>query len=140
MRAAPDASAPVVAVLPPPQGDIGVEMHVTGSSHGWFQIDHAGFQDYPGEASPKEVFKGKGWVSGALIGFEVNNMDITDGPGQNAKRIAKLLAGPNGPDSFAVHRVLDCSGDKAEVEGNFAGRNLRGWVGGICSNQVTTCP
>lgn len=140
LRAAPDRGAAIVGVLPPPKGDMAVEMHIVGSTNGWFEIDEAGFEDYPGVVSAKRVFHGTGWVFGGLIAFQVNDAKLMDSAQPNARRIAELRTDSSGPDSFLVKRVLDCSGDRAEVEGVFAGRHLHGWVDRICSNQVTTCP
>jgi hypothetical protein len=40
-----------------------------------------------------------------------------------------------------IDRVYGCSGAYAEVMVHMEGEPpLRGWVTGICSNQVTTCP
>ncbi|MGD0189615.1 MAG: hypothetical protein ABSD74_02620 [Rhizomicrobium sp.] len=140
VRAAPAPDAAVVAILPPPNNGIAVEMHVIGAQAGWFRIDRAGFEDYPGEVSAKQVFSGQGWVFGGRIGFLVNNFNLKDGPGAQARTIATLSSDTSGPDSFVVRRVLDCQGDRAEVDGTFNGKSLHGWASGLCSNQVTTCP
>ncbi len=140
VRAAPSAGSGIVAVLPPPENGIAVEMHVIASQNGWFEINHAEFADYPGEVTAKKVFEGHGWVFGDRIGFLVNDAKLRDGPDADSKTIANLLTDSSGPDSFNVLRVLDCKGDRAKVDGVFAGKTLHGWVSNICSNQVTTCP
>jgi hypothetical protein len=57
--------------------------------------------------------------------------------------LARLSArdGTSGPDSANIDHVFGCSGEFAEAAVHMEGqRPVRGWVTGICSNQVTTCP
>jgi hypothetical protein len=149
VRAGPSASAAIIARLPPPVEVDGYtfapEVSITGSKSGWFRIDRATMDNYVEEREPKVVFKGEGWVSGRLLGLQLNDMDLHHGPSESAPMVRTLLKDApdgktHGPDSFVVDRLNDCQGDWVEVEGSFLGAYLRGWAKGTCSNQVTTCP
>jgi hypothetical protein len=73
----------------------------------------------------------------------INRPEVRSAPAANASVITKLqtqdLSG--GPDSATIDHVFGCSGDFADVATHMDGQHTtRGWVTGICSNQVTTCP
>lgn len=148
VRAAPSATAPVVATLPPAtksKGAYDAEFDIIGSRNGWLLIQHARFVDYDGGGPDQILFEGPGWVSGAKVGFEINDADVRSAPKTNAPVTAQLLqtndaGGSTGPDSAAVDRVFSCSGDFADVLLHMPeGKPIRGWVTRLCSNQVTTC-
>ena len=95
-----------------PDDNYGAEFEVIGSKNGWLLIRNAESGQY-GDGNGKIVFKGPGWISGALVSFTINDSDMRSDPSPNAKVIAKL-AGDNGaggvwgPDSFGVTRVYGC--------------------------------
>ena len=148
LRSGPDAKAPVIFRLMPekePEDNYGAEFQVIGSKNGWLLIRNAELGAY-GDGNGKIVFKGPGWISGALVGFTINDSNMRSGPSSGAKVIARLEGdngegGVWGPDSFGVTRVYGCSGDFAEVSGvTPTKKTYRGWVTKLCANQRTTCP
>lgn len=149
VRAGPRADSAVVGQLPPPVLDedytFGAEVSVTGASDGWFRIDSATVIDYIGDEEPKTVFAGDGWVPGEVLSLSLQSALLHVAPSADSP-VAAELAGvdaegyESGPDSFAVKRLDACLDGWVEVEGEFLGRQLRGWTAGTCANQVTTCP
>lgn len=148
LRSAPDAKAPVVYRLMPeiePEDNYGAQFEVIGSKNGWLLIRNAKSGQY-GNGNGKIVFKGPGWISGSLVGFTINDINMRAAPSANAKVIARLEGdngegGVWGPDSFGVTRVYGCSGNFADVGGvTPAKKTYRGWVTKLCANQRTTCP
>lgn len=148
IRSAPDAKAPVIFRLMPenePDDTYGAEFEVIGSKNGWLLIRNAEEGQY-GDGDGKIVFKGPGWISGALVGFTINDSALRSAPSANAKVVANLegdngAGGVWGPDSFGVTRVYGCSGDFADVSGvTPTKKTYRGWVTKLCGNQRTTCP
>jgi hypothetical protein len=147
IRSAPDANAPVIFRLMPekePDDTYGSEFEVIGSKNGWLLIRNAELGAY-GDSNPKIVFKGPGWISGALVGFTINDPNMRAAPSPNAKVVATLQGEKNGsvwgPDSFGVKRVYGCSGAFADVSGVTPYKQTyRGWVTKLCGNQRTTCP
>lgn len=149
VRAEPSARARIVGVLPPPQDGpaaddeppLPVEMHIVAGRDGWVEIDHAEFGDY-GLGEPGVVFTGRGWVSGRLVSFDVQDPNVYAAP----ERVAEVIdAAAEDGEFINVRRVLSCTGEWAEVEGDITtdvsvrGRPVKGWVRDTCSNQVTTC-
>ncbi|HEY2035090.1 MAG TPA: SH3 domain-containing protein [Rhizomicrobium sp.] len=148
IRSAPDAKAPVIFRLKPeiePEDNYGAEFDVIGSKNGWLLIRNAESGQY-GEGNGKIVFKGPGWISGALVGFTINDSNMRAAPSGKAKVVAQLegdngAGGVWGPDSFGVTRVYGCSGAFADVIGvTPTKKTYRGWVTKLCGNQRTTCP
>lgn len=147
IRSAPDANAPVIFRLMPekePDDTYGSEFEVIGSKNGWLLIRNAELGAY-GDGDLKTVFKGPGWISGALVGFTVNDPDMRNAPSMTAKVIAHLEEEKGdktwGVDSFSVKRVYSCSGTFADVSGvSPYKQSYRGWVTKLCANQRTTCP
>lgn len=154
VRSAPRMDAPVIGRLPPPNDvsgngdDVGASVEVLGSKNGWLLIRYPADADDP-TYSP-QAFKGQGWVSGGLVSFTIGNTKLRAAPSPKARVIAEL-SNPDagwGPDSFAVRRVHSCRGHYAEVtlalpKGMNPPRGyenpIRGWVGAVCANQLTTC-
>jgi hypothetical protein len=148
IRSAPAANAPVIfRLMPEKEADdtYGAEFEVIGSKNGWLLIRNAELGQY-GDGNGKIVFKGPGWISGALVGFTINDSNLRSGPSANAKVIARLegdngSGGVWGPDSFGITRVYGCAGDFADVSGvTPVKKAYRGWVTKLCGNQRTTCP
>jgi hypothetical protein len=147
VRAAPRANAPVIGHLPPRSGYegsnemVGVEFEIIGSKDGWLLIQNP----------EKVAFNGPGWISGRLVGFTIGSPRLLAGPADNAKVVADLHGQGEegfGPDSFGVLQVHACQGHFAEVTIALApsikpppgkDKPMRGWVGKVCSNQLTTC-
>lgn len=147
VRAAPRANALVIGVLPPRsrhESDdeiVGVELEIIGSKDGWLLIQNP----------DRGALGGPGWISGRLVGFTIGSPRLLVGPADSAKTVASLqILGDEGagPDSFEVRQVHACQGHFAEVTIRLApsikappglDKPLRGWVGKVCSNQLTTC-
>lgn len=147
VRAAPRANAPVIGLLPPRSAHesddeiVGVEFEIIGSKDGWLLIQNP----------DRGALGGPGWISGRLVGFTVGSPRLLASPADNAKTIAGLqIIGDEGvgPDSFEVRQVHACQGHFVEVTIRLApsikappgmDKPLRGWVGKVCSNQLTTC-
>lgn len=147
VRAAPRANAPVVGLLPPRSGHegddeiVGVEFEIIGSKDGWLLIQNP----------DRGALAGAGWISGRLVGFTIGSPRLLASPADNARTVASLqILGDEGvgPDSFEVRQVHACQGHFAEVTIRLApsikappgiAKPLRGWVGKVCSNQLTTC-
>ncbi len=154
LRAAPSSTAAVVGRLPAPRRDgddtFAVEMHVVAGRDGWLLVDRAEFADY-GSAPAKTVFTGRGWVSGRMVGVSVQDERVRRQPDAAAAIVDRPRA-PEGGEAeiLRLDRIVACRGRWIEVEGSFgeaggvaargAGRPTRGWVTGLCGNQVTTCP
>lgn len=145
IRAAPRADAEIIGRVPPPQAQDGAryaaEFRITGSRDGWFLIAGVSFADYGSGKAGRVLFKGPGWVFADKVRFLINRAAVRSAPADNAPTVAKLQTPDSGPDSATIDHVFGCSGAFAEVAAHMEGRRpTRGWVTGICSNQVTTCP
>jgi hypothetical protein len=154
IRAAPRADAEIVGRVPQPRkggadgrgAEEAAEFEIIGSRNGWFLITHVKFVGYyRDDGKDRAVFAGPGWVFADKVRFSINRQDVRGAPAGNAPVLAKLrLDSPDttaGPDSATIDHVFGCSGDFAEVTVHMERqRPTRGWVNGICSNQVTTCP
>lgn len=144
VRAEPNASAPILAVLPQEVGEeeaaFSPEFDVVGFSKGWFLIENVAVDQY-GDGPARVIFDGPGWISARLVAFTINDASVRSAPDESADVVAELLGGDWGPESVIVQAVHDCHGPFAEVTLETPdGDNYRGWVTGLCGNQVTTCP
>jgi hypothetical protein len=147
IRAAPRADAEIVGRVPPPQQQAGdayaAELSIVGSRNGWFLINGVKFRDYGDGKGERAVFRGPGWVFADKVRFLINRPEVRSAPASNAPVVARLRTadGAGGPDSATIDHVFGCSGAFAETTAHMEGQHpVRGWVTGICSNQVTTCP
>jgi hypothetical protein len=145
IRAAPRADAEIIGRVPPPEAGEGyaAEFSIIGSRNGWFLINGVKFRAYEGGRGERSLFRGPGWVFADKVRFLINRPEVRGAAADNAPILAKLRApdGTSGPDSAKIDHVFGCSGTFAEVAAHMEGqRPVRGWVTGICSNQVTTCP
>jgi hypothetical protein len=149
IRAAPRADAEIIGRVPPPEDQAGdsyaAEFRIIGSRNGWFLINSVKFADYGNGKGDRVVFGGPGWVFADKVRFLINRAEVRGAPAENAPILAKLrLQTPHrasGPDSAKIDHVFGCSATFAEATVHMEGqRQTRGWVTGICSNQVTTCP
>jgi hypothetical protein len=150
LRAAPNAKAAIVGVIPPaPPGEnledtTETEFDVVGYKDGWFLVRNLS----------RGAFKGEGWVYGKLITGAPSSMKLLAAPANNAKMVASLFHDGTdkngdysyGPDSFEVLQIHACQGRFVEVtlrrvadEGKKPNPSMHGWLEGLCSNQLTTC-
>lgn len=110
-----------------------VEFNVKGFKDGWFLIDGGSYGDY-GDAPVVPPYSGRGWVHGSRIAGQL--LGLTHG--LRAEPDAKAAEKPLGkaPDAVVVKQLLACKGDWVKIDTDVG----IGWVSGLCSNQVTTCP
>jgi hypothetical protein len=126
VRDAPSGKA--IAVLAQPAGaDDWIEVHVTGQSGDWYEIDGA---KLIGD-SVKSVFKGKGYLHKSVLGVSglQNGTTIWTDPDTKSRVLDPGAAGDQ------PVTLLGCSGDFLKVRV----RKGTGWTKGVCTNQRTTC-
>ena len=147
IRAAPRADAETISRVPLPEEQAGdnyaAEFDIIGSRNGWFLIRGVRFRDYGSDKGERPLFSGPGWVFADKVRFLINRPEVRGAPTGDAPVLAKLRTpdGTAGPDSANIDHVFGCSDAFADVAAHMEGqRPVRGWVTGICSNQVTTCP
>lgn len=156
VRAAPNAGAPVLGIVPPPrkmpkESEVfseaaRSEFRIIGHRDGWFLIENITAPGVAyGEAYPRALpqpFKGRGWVNGRMVGAAYANGGLPSGrlylsPNADAgfKDAADKEGNPIGADGSPA-RILACSGWWGLVETK---EQQRGWIRSLCSNQVTNC-
>jgi hypothetical protein len=126
VRDAPSGKA--IAVLAQPSGaDDWIEVHVTGQSGDWYEIDGA---KLIGD-SVKSVFKGKGYLHRSVLGVSglQQGTTIWADPDTRSRVIDPSAAGDQ------PVTLLGCSGDFLKVHV----KKGTGWTKGVCTNQRTTC-
>jgi hypothetical protein len=137
VRSSPTAKAPVVARFKyRADGAYGakVEFDIIGFKNGWLLIENGSYGDY-GDPEPKEpVYAGKGWVSASMVAGQLfgGANKLFAAPSKNAA--SKKLAKP--ADGVTVKKVIECRRGWVKLDTDEG----TGWVGGLCNNQVTTCP
>ena len=151
VRAEPKASAKVLGIVPPPRvvpkkyealgpEPVRAEFSVIGYRDGWFLIENIQAPgvayDIPYPASLPKPFKGRGWVAGNKIGAAPAFTGLPFGRLYKAPHVEARHEMRTGGADNPFARVLACSGSWGHVE---AEGGKRGWVRGLCSNQVTTC-
>jgi hypothetical protein len=144
IRAAPRADAEIIGRVPPAEGNnhYAAEFKIVGSRNGWFLINSVKYIDYESGKGDRMLFRGPGWVFADKVRFLINRAEVRVAPAENARVVTTLRTadGASGPDSATIDHVFGCSGAFADAAVHMEGRPVRGWVTGICSNQVTTCP
>jgi hypothetical protein len=138
VRAAPDASAPILAkLLPRPQAESGslAQFEILGFKDGWVLIKGASYGDYGDPPPATPLYSGMGWVHGSRVGGQLVGGQNVVGLYSEPKDTAKRLPRPANVDEIAVNALLGCTGSWAKVDTNIG----VGWVYGLCANQVTTC-
>jgi hypothetical protein len=147
IRLAPRADAEIIGKVPPARKQAGdsyaAEFEIVGSRNGWFLVRAVKFADYGSGKGDKAVFAGPAWVFADKVRFTINRAEVRGAPDDHAPVVAKLRSADDsaGPDSAFIDHVYSCSGAFAEAAVHMDGKPaVRGWVTGICSNQVTTCP
>ncbi len=137
VRAAPTASAAVLGhYIWRKNADTGnfVEFEIKGFKDGWFLIEGGTYGDYGDPPPPEPVYNGRGWVHGSRIAGQL----LGSTHGLNAEPDAKspLKSFGKSADGVVVKKLVACKDKWVKIETD-AGT---GWVAGLCSNQVTTCP
>ena len=131
----------------PGELELGVRFDITASSNGWLRIRDASDES----AAERRVFAGQGWVSGRHVGFQVQSTKAFTRP-DPASPVAVAFGHPM-EDLATVERVVACSGEWALVDGRYRppdqqalepgerprSGSFRGWVRGVCANQMTSC-
>jgi hypothetical protein len=147
IRISPRADAEIIGHVPPARAQGGdsyaAEFDIIGSRNGWFLVRAVKFADYGSGKGDRAVFAGPGWVFADKVRFMINRAEVRGAPADNAPVLARLRRADDsaGPDSAFIDHVYGCSGAFAEAAVHMEGqRPVCGWVTGICSNQVTTCP
>jgi len=132
VRATPDATGAVVAVLKP-EGEW-ITVHVTGQQGGWARIDRAVAIDDDAENGERTVFRGDGWVSLRLLG--ISGLYVGGGTAlhQQPKASAPIVFRLEGDDE-SPSRVLGCRGKYLQVRYG----DHSGWTDRWCDNERTTC-
>ncbi|MEJ0064236.1 MAG: hypothetical protein WDM85_01515 [Caulobacteraceae bacterium] len=112
-----------------------VQVHVTGQSGAWAQIDDATEIDDETGGGEKPLFKAAGWVAFGKLGFEEFNSPavIRDAPAEGARALLRIEEGDEARRPHGT--VLGCSGEFLKVRVGA----IVGWTRDYCSNQLTTC-
>lgn len=127
VRAAPDAKSAVLAVIP--QDGDGTIVQIKASEGAWLQIATAT------TIEGRQVYKGKGWVYGPLVGTSTR----WEGRDHTLYTSANLKSAPLGkiPGEKEL-KLQGCSGAWPKVQW----KSLQGYLppDQNCPNPVTTCP
>ncbi len=139
IRLAPRADAEIIGKVPPARAQAGdsyaAEFEIIGSRNGWFLVRGVKFADYGSGKGDKAVIAGPGWVFADKVRFMINRAEVRSAPAAEAPVLARLRSADGSAGLYS------CSGAFAEAAVRMEGKPaVRGWVTGICSNQVTTCP
>jgi hypothetical protein len=142
VRVAPSASADVLKRLPAvsawPDENFAPEVEISGFSNGWAAVRRVYFADYGDGA--KELFRGKGWISGRLLAASLSGVSLHAAPRSDAPILARFAGEDLSPDAIEVLGIDDCQGDFAKVRVKLPnGSMMSGWTRQPCSNQATTC-
>ena len=110
-----------------------VEMKVQGFKDGWFLVDTARDAVEAAAEPERKVPEVRGWVHGSKLGGQLIGLNggFRDKPDPDAK--GKWI---KDADSVVVKRIVACRGEMVKLETDHG----NGWVYGLCSNQLTTCP
>lgn len=138
VRAAPNASAPILAKLPPrPQAENGslAQFQIVGFKDGWVLIKGASYGDYGDPPPATPLYPGMGWVHGSRVGGELVGGQNVIGLYAEPKASAKRMPRPAGVEEIEVKALIGCTASWAKIDSNIGA----GWVDGLCANQVTTC-
>jgi hypothetical protein len=147
LRAGPSAGAKILARVPNRRIEAGTaispEFQIIGSMKGWLLVRDVRWAGY--DLPPAKVYAGMAWVSGALVGVSIENLDLLQRPEPNSPLVMKLLGEtsdgkPWSAGDLKIRRIHGCSGSMLDVTLELPGnRTVRGWASGACANQVTTC-
>lgn len=141
IRAAPRSDARVLRTIPSFRLEgrerIAPEFSVIGARDGWLLIHAVGFAGY--DTAPRRLLAGSGWIEARRIRVEIESFRLHRDPDPGSPLAADMT--PTSPEAQArLVTVHGCSGSMLDVTMRLAdGRTVRGWSGGACANQVTTC-
>ncbi len=141
IRAAPRADARVLRTIPSfrlEDGDrIAPEFMVIGAREGWLLIHGVGFAGY--DTPARTLWAGSGWIVARHVKVQIESFRLHRDPDPTSPLAADMT--PSSPAEEArLVTVHGCSGSMLDVTMRLGdGRTARGWSGGACSNQVTTC-
>lgn len=141
IRAAPRSDARVLRTIPSYRmegGDrIAPQFSVIGARAGWLLIHNVGFDGY--DTPPRRLLAGSGWIEARRMRVEIEGFRLHRDPDPTSPLAADMT--PSSPAEEArLVTVHGCSGSMLDVTMRLAdGRTVRGWSGGACANQVTTC-
>lgn len=124
VRSGPSSTSSVVSKLA--HADEGPIVTIVGSNGKWMLIDSAESID------SEEIFKGRGWVYGLLLGTSTRYK-------VNVRKEPKLKSQVMGIISAEEEvKLTGCKGGWARIQYG----NLEGWIEpeSQCPNPVTTCP
>jgi len=124
VRSGPGSSFSVVSKLA--HSDEGPIVGIIGSQGKWMLIDRAE------SIESEELFKGKGWVYGLLLGTSTRyKVKVLKDPKPKSQVIGSIAAEEE-------VKIVGCKGGWARVQYG----NLEGWIEpeSQCPNPVTTCP
>jgi hypothetical protein len=116
---------------------------VIGSVDDWFLIRQVIWTGY--DLDEKLLFSGPGWIAAGLVSFSAEDPWLRSAPRADAAKIRGFSSDGNAAPGLEVNdaiikRVHRCSGSFVDVDLEAPdGRKARGWVTGVCANQVTTC-
>lgn len=116
---------------------IAPEFIVIGAREGWLLIHNVGFAGY--DKPSRRLFAGSGWIEAGHMRVEIEGFRLYRDPDPSSPLAADIT--PSSPSEEArLVTVHGCSGSMLDVTMRLRdGRTVRGWSGGACSNQVTTC-
>lgn len=141
MRAAPRSDARVLRTIPPFRLEAGErvapEFMVIGARGGWLLIHNVGFAGYDNPS--RTLFAGSGWIEARHMRVEIEGFRLYRDPDPSSPLAADMT--PSSPSEEArLVTVHGCSGSMLDVTMRLRDdRTARGWSGGACANQVTTC-
>ncbi len=166
VRQGPNAASKVVGKLPANYKDpdsamvVRVEVEVLASQNGWFLIQGATDNTTLTEKPARQMYSGKGWVSGKKLAIKTQASKARVAPEGNAATaflVGNILDG----DSLSKPgQLIACKGKWAHVEYSLSGLakeelaeikinpaakigapkgRVRGWVNRICAIQETSC-
>jgi hypothetical protein len=141
IRAAPRSDARVLRTIPSYRLEggerIAPQFSVIGARAGWLLIHHVGFDGY--DTPPRRLLAGSGWIEARRMRVEIESFRLHRDPDPGSPLAADMT--PSSPEAAArLVTVHGCSGSMLDVTMRLAdGRTVRGWSGGACANQVTTC-
>jgi hypothetical protein len=141
IRAAPRPDARVLRTIPSFRLEggerIAPEFMVIGARAGWLLIHDVGFAGY--DAPARRLLAGSGWIEARRIHVQIESFRLHRDPDPTSRLAADMT--PSSPAEAArLVTVHGCSGSMLDLTMRLAdGRTARGWSGGACSNQVTTC-
>jgi hypothetical protein len=141
IRAAPRSDARVLRTISNFRLEAGEriapEFMVISAREGWLLIHNVGFAGYDNPS--RTLFAGSGWIEARHMRVEIEGFRLSRDPDPSSPLAADMT--PSSPSEEArLVAVHGCSGSMLDVSMRLGdGRMARGWSGGACSNQVTTC-